>query len=72
MFTMNVLKLLWSEAVMIATYLINGMPSRVLGVKTSYEKSMTKMSSLFHQRCLGVRALLETIDLQSENWIHIL
>ena len=37
MFTMNVPKFLWSEAVMTATYLINRMPSRVLGMKTPYE-----------------------------------
>jgi hypothetical protein len=37
MFTMNVPKFLWREAVMTATYLINRMPSRVLGMKTPYE-----------------------------------
>jgi hypothetical protein len=37
MFMMNVPKFLWSEAVMTATYLINRMPSRVLGMKTLYE-----------------------------------
>jgi hypothetical protein len=43
MFTMNVPKFLWSEAIMTATYLINQkpsrvcMPSRVLGMKTPYE-----------------------------------
>jgi hypothetical protein len=37
MFTMNVPKFLWSEAVMTATYLINRMPSRMLGMKTPYE-----------------------------------
>jgi hypothetical protein len=43
MFTMNVPKFLWSEAIMTATYLINRMPlrvcmpSRVLGMKTPYE-----------------------------------
>jgi len=37
MYTMNVPKFLWSEAVMTATHLINRMPSRVLGMKTPYE-----------------------------------
>jgi hypothetical protein len=37
MFAMNVPKILWSEAVMTAAYLINRMPSRVLGYKTPIE-----------------------------------
>jgi transposase InsO family protein len=37
MFTMNVPKFLWSEAVLTATYLINHTPSRVLSMKTSCE-----------------------------------
>jgi len=37
MFQMNVAKYLWSEAVMIATYLINRMPSRILGMKSPVE-----------------------------------
>jgi len=37
MYTMNVPKFLWSEAVMTATHLINRMPSRVLGMKTPCE-----------------------------------
>jgi len=37
MFTMNVPKFLWSEAVLTATYLINRTPSRVLEMKTPYE-----------------------------------
>ena len=34
MFTMNVPKFLWSEAVMTATYLINRMPSKILGMQS--------------------------------------
>ena len=34
MFQMNVPKYLWSEAVMTAIYLINRMPSRILGMKS--------------------------------------
>src|SRR6185437_5076542 len=37
MFQMNVPKYLWSEAVMIAVYLINRMPSRILGMKSLAE-----------------------------------
>ena len=37
MFTMNVPKFLWSEAVMTATYLINRMPSKILGMKSPCE-----------------------------------
>ena len=37
MFQMNVPKYLWSEAVMTATYLINQMPSRILGMKSPVE-----------------------------------
>jgi IS30 family transposase len=37
MYTMNVPKFLWSEAVLTATYLINHIPSRILGMKTPYE-----------------------------------
>jgi hypothetical protein len=37
MFQINVPKYLWSEAVMTATYLINRMPSRILGMKSPAE-----------------------------------
>jgi hypothetical protein len=37
MFQMNVPKYLWSEAVMTTAYLINCMPSRVLGMRSSAE-----------------------------------
>jgi hypothetical protein len=37
MFQMNVPKYLWSEAMMTATYLINCMPSRILGMKLPTE-----------------------------------
>src|SRR5436190_19823114 len=37
MFQMNVPKFLWSEAVMSDAYLINRMPSKVLGMKTPCE-----------------------------------
>ena len=37
MIAMNVPKFLWSDAVMAAAYLINRMPSRVLGYKTPIE-----------------------------------
>jgi transposase InsO family protein len=63
MYTMNVPKFLWSEAVMTATHLINRMPSKVLGMKSPYEMLFGKMSLLFPQRFLGALALLEIIDL---------
>ena len=37
MFTMNVPKFLWSEAIMMATFLINRTPSRVTGMKSPCE-----------------------------------
>ena len=37
MYTMNVPKFLWSEAVMTATFLINRMPSRILAMKSLCE-----------------------------------
>jgi hypothetical protein len=37
MFTVNVPKFFWSEAIITATHLINRMPSRVLGMKTPYK-----------------------------------
>jgi len=40
MFQMNVPKYLWSEAVLTAVYLINRMPSRILGMKSPVELLM--------------------------------
>jgi transposase InsO family protein len=37
MYIMNVPKFLWSEAVLAATFLINRMPSRILGMKSPCE-----------------------------------
>jgi hypothetical protein len=48
------------------------MSSREIGMKTPCEMIYEKMSSLFRRRCLGVHALLETIDLPLENWIHVM
>jgi transposase InsO family protein len=42
MYTMNVPKFFWSEAVMTATHLINHMASRVLGMKTPCEMIFRK------------------------------
>ena len=42
MFQMNVPKYLWSEAVMTAAYLINRMPSRILGMKSPAELLLGK------------------------------
>ena len=57
MFTMNVPKYLWSEAVLTATYLINCTPSRVLGMKTLVRFCWAKISLWFHLKFLGVHAL---------------
>ena len=63
MYTMNVPKFFWSEAVMTATHLINRIPSRVLGMKTPCEMIFgKKMSLLFHRRCLDAHALLGIVD----------
>lgn len=42
MFTMNVPKYLWGEAVLTATYLINRMPSRVLGFISPKQKLLSQ------------------------------
>jgi hypothetical protein len=72
MFTMNVPKFLWSEAVTTATYLINRMPSRVLGMKTPYEMIYGKNEFIVPPKVLGVRALSEITDIKRENWIYVL
>jgi transposase InsO family protein len=53
MFTMNVPKFLWSEAVMNATYLINRMPPRVLGMKTPYEMIYGKNEFIVPPKVFG-------------------
>jgi hypothetical protein len=53
MFTMNVPKFLWSEAVMTATYLINRMPSRILGMKTPYEMIFGKNEFIVPPKVFG-------------------
>jgi transposase InsO family protein len=70
MYTMNVPKKLWSEAVMTATYLINRMPSRVIGIKSPCEMLMGENKFLVPQSYLDVLVLLEIIDRQLENWIQ--
>ena len=62
MYTMNVPKFLWSEAVVTATHLINCMPSRILGMKTPCE-CMERMNLLSRQRFLDVFVLSEITDL---------
>jgi transposase InsO family protein len=53
MYTMNVPKFLWSEAVMTATYLINRMPSRILGMKTPYEMVFGKNEFIVPPKVFG-------------------
>ncbi len=45
MFQMNVPKYMWSEAVITATYLINRMPSKILGMKSPAELLLGKQES---------------------------
>jgi len=53
MYTMNVPKFLWSEAVMTATHLINHMPSRVLGMKTPCEMLFGKNEFIVAPKVFG-------------------
>jgi hypothetical protein len=69
MFTMNVPRFLWSERLLISW---TGCHKKCLGWWLHLKWSMAKMSLLFQQRCLGIRALLETTCLKWENWIHVL
>jgi IS30 family transposase len=57
MFTMNVLKYLWSEAIMTIAYLINRMPSRVLEHKTPMECLTGKNTFVVPLKVLGEYAL---------------
>jgi hypothetical protein len=63
MFQMNVPKYLWSEAVLTAAYLINRMPSRILGMKSPVELLLGQRDFKVPQRYLVVFALSGTIDL---------
>lgn len=53
MFTMNVPKFFWSEAVLTATYLINHTPSRVLGMKTPCEMLLGENKFLVPPKVFG-------------------
>src|SRR5664279_3304160 len=53
MFTMNVPKFLWSEAVMTATYLINRTSSRVLGMKSPSELLLGKNDFVVPPKLFG-------------------
>ena len=64
MFQMNVPKFLWSEAVMTAAYLINRMPSRILGMKSPAELIFGKGEFMPPQRCLDVYALCRIFGLR--------
>jgi len=66
---MNVPKYLWSEAVLIAVYLINPMPSRILGMKSPLELLLEQQEFKVPQWYLVVCALLGITDLQLVSWI---
>jgi hypothetical protein len=53
MFQMNVPKYLWSEAVMTAAYLINCMPSRILGMKSPAELLLGQQEFKLPPRVFG-------------------
>ena len=53
MTAMNVPKFLWSEAVTTAAYLINRMPSRVLGYKTPIECLTVKTTYVVPPKVFG-------------------
>jgi hypothetical protein len=53
MFQMNVPKYPWSEAIMTAAYLINRMPSRILGTKSLAELMLGQQEFKLHPRVFG-------------------
>jgi transposase InsO family protein len=53
MFTMNVPKFLWSEAVMTATYLINRMPSKILGMQSPCQLLLNKIDFIVPPKLFG-------------------
>ena len=53
MYTMNVPKFLWSEAVLTTIHLINRMPSRVLGMKSPCEMLLGKNEFLVPPKVFG-------------------
>jgi IS30 family transposase len=53
MFTMNVPKFLWSEAVLTATYLINRMPSKILGMKSPCQLVLNKNGFIVPPKLFG-------------------
>lgn len=53
MFQMNVPKFLWSEAVMTAAYLINRMPSRILGMKSPTDLLFGKREFVIPPKVFG-------------------
>ena len=53
MISMNVPKFLWGEAVMTAAYLMNRMPSRVLGYKTPLECLTGETKYVFPPKVFG-------------------
>ncbi|KAL3523019.1 hypothetical protein ACH5RR_015853 [Cinchona calisaya] len=66
MFTMNLPKPYWGEAVLITAYLINRMPLKALNFKIPLEVLQGKIPKPFLQRCLGMPVL--SILRMLESW----
>ena len=78
MFQMNVPKYLWSEAVMTAVYLINRMPSRILGNKSPAELMLGRREFKVPPKVFGCvcfvrdhRASVGKLDPQAVKYIFV-
>ena len=67
MFTMNVPKFNWGDVVLIATYLINRMPLRVMNFKSLVELLQGVCSIIVSFEVFGCVCLFDIIDKQWKN-----
>jgi hypothetical protein len=70
MYTMNVPRFLWGEAIIPATYLINRTPSRTLGMKSPSELLFGENKFVASPSYLAVHVLFGIIDHLLGNWTH--
>ena len=70
MFSMNVSKYLWGEAVLTASYLINGMPTRILKYSTPLEflKKSFPMSHIHSNLPLKVFGCIVFVHIPNHPW----